>query len=152
MAQSSRPAVYCHVGDSHMFKLEGEEMRKFLLTLAIVALLVLDAARFFTQPQVTFAQQGPSAQYAYISTATTTTVDAQSGYLLNVTINGGTAGVVTLFDISGTGCTGTPGSGKFATIETIGATNPVTLNYGLKTKNGLCVVTAAATDVTVTFN
>jgi hypothetical protein len=93
-----------------------------------------------------------NSQYLYISTATTTPVKAQAGFLLSVTINGGTAGVVTLYDIGSTGCTGTPGSGKFATIETIGATSPVTLTYNLRTLNGLCVVTAAATDLTVTFN
>lgn len=111
-------------------------------------LLALAVAILF--PLSLFAQS--TGQYAYISTATTTTVDAQAGFLLSITINGGTAGVVTLFDIGGTGCSGTPGSGKFATIETISATNPTTLTYNLKTKNGLCVVTAAATDLTVTFN
>jgi hypothetical protein len=100
------------------------------------------------------AQTPPAANgvYKYIATATTTTVKPTSGYLHTVTINGGTAGVVTLYDIAAAGCTGTPASGKFATIETVGATNPVTLIYDLATVNGLCVVTAAATDVTVSFN
>jgi hypothetical protein len=93
-----------------------------------------------------------NGNYVYIASATTTTVKPINGYLHTVTINGGTAGVVTLYDVTGSGCTGTPGSGKFATIETIGATNPVTLTYDLATKNGICVVTAAATDLTVGFN
>jgi hypothetical protein len=93
-----------------------------------------------------------NGNYKYISTATTTMVRPTSGYLHTVTINGGTAGVVTLYDIAGAGCTGTPASGKFATIEAIGATNPVTLVYDLATVNGICVVTAAATDLTVSFN
>jgi hypothetical protein len=99
--------------------------------------------------------QGPPAangNYKYIATATTTNVKPTSGYLHTVTINGGTAGVVTLYDIAAAGCTSTPASGKFATIETIGTTNPVTLLYDLATVNGICVVTAAATDLTVSFN
>ncbi len=97
------------------------------------------------------APPATNATYAYISSATTTTV--RGNFLHTVTINGGTAGVVTLFDIGSAGCTGTPGSGKFATIETIGATNPVTLFYDLKSQNGgFCVVTAAATDLTISFN
>lgn len=99
-----------------------------------------------------FAQQAVTGRYLYISTSTTTTVNAQSGFLYTVTINGGTPGVITLYDIAGSGCTGTPSSGKLATIETIGTTNPVTLTYNLKTNSGLCVVTAANTDLTVTFN
>ena len=126
--------------------------RALQVVLLSLAILVVAAEVLIPTPLSVQAQGGPNASYAYISTATTTTVNAQGGFLLTLTINGGTAGVVTLFDVSGPGCTGTPGSGKFATIETIGATNPVTLSYGLKYKNGLCVVTAAASDVTVVFN
>lgn len=99
--------------------------------------------------------QGPPASnssYVYIATATTTVVRGNAGFLNTITINGGTAGVVTLYDIASSGCVSTPASGKFATIETIGATNPVSLIYNLQTKNGICVVTAAATDLTVTYN
>lgn len=101
-----------------------------------------------------FAQNPPAsnASFSYINTATTTIVRGNAGFLDTVTINGGTAGVITLYDIASSGCVSTPASGKFATIETIGATNPVSLIYNLQTKNGICVVTAAATDVTVTFN
>ena len=91
-------------------------------------------------------------QYLYISTATTTAVRDGAGYLSGLTINGGTGGTVTLYDIAASGCSGTPGSGKFATIEAIGATNPVSLTYNLHVLKGICVVTAAATDLTITFN
>jgi hypothetical protein len=113
-------------------------MKKLLLALSLLL-----AIPVFAQSLV--------GNYKYISTATTTTVLAQSGYLYSITINGGTAGVVTLFDVTGASCTGTPGSGKFATIETIGSTNPVTLTYNTRVNSGICVVTAAATDLTVTF-
>ena len=120
----------------------------------VLALFFFGAGIAVQQFDPVRAQTPPAAngKYKYISTATTTMVQPVSGYLHTVTINGGTAGVVTLYDIAAAGCTGTPASGKFATIETIGATNPVTLTYDLATVNGLCVVTAAATDVTVSFN
>lgn len=103
------------------------------------------------RPEHTSAQNPPNASYTYINTATTTTIKGGSGFLLSITVNGGTAGTVSLYDIAGNGCTGTPASGKFATIEAIGATNPTTLTYNLATKAGLCIVTAAASDVTVTW-
>lgn len=117
-----------------------------ILSLAIIALVALRSH--------VGAQGVPAsnAAYKYIATATTSIVKASPGYLHTVTINGGTAGVVTLYDIGSAGCTGTPASGKFATIETIGATNPVTLIYDLQTQNGICVLTAAATDLTVSYN
>ena len=125
-------------------------MKKYLS--AAVLLIALSFALPLFWP--VHAQNVPtsSASYKYISSATTTTVKPALGFLHTVTINGGTAGIVTLYDIAGVGCTGTPASGKFATIETIGATNPTTLTYDLEVQNGLCVVTAAATDVTVSFN
>lgn len=98
------------------------------------------------------AQAAASQQYKYISTATTTAVRDGAGYLGSVIVNGGTAGAVTLYDIAGTGCTGTPASGKFATIEAISATNPTPLAYNLRVTSGICVVTAQATDLTVTWN
>lgn len=97
------------------------------------------------------AAQAPG-RYTYIVTATTTAVRSGQGALFNVTINGGTAGIVTLYDIGAAGCTGTPASGKFAIIEAIGATNPTTIIYNLRVDNGICVVTAAATDITVVWN
>jgi len=117
-----------------------------------MALCILAAAIGAISP--VFAQGPPAsnASYGYIAAAATTAVKPSPGYLHTVTLNGGTPGTVTLYDIAGVGCTGTPASGKFATIETIGSTNPVTLTYDLQTKNGICVVTAAATDLTVSFN
>lgn len=112
-------------------------------------LIVLLLALTFALPAF---PQSTSGHKAYISTQTTTTVTAQSGFLISVTINGGTPGVVTLFDIGSAGCTGTPGSGKFATIVAQAATTAITLNYNVIITNGICVVTAAATDLTVVFN
>lgn len=121
------------------------ELKFINVVLILAALVVIGEMR----------AQGPpasNAAYVYINTATTTIVRGNAGFLDGVTINGGTAGVVTLYDIGSAGCSGTPASGKFAVIETIGSTSPVSLSYNLQTKNGICVVTAAATDVTVTYN
>jgi hypothetical protein len=118
----------------------------YLAALAvIVGSAIIDAPRHPVQ-----AQLANSGQYFYINTATTTVVKNGVGYLYVLTINGGTTGVVTLYDIASSGCTGTPASGKFATIEA--ATAPVSLPYNVITKNGLCVVTATAADVTVSYN
>ncbi len=121
--------------------------------LILIALFVLSAVLvgLLTESKPVNAQ-AEGGGYVYISSATTTSVRNGNGFLRRVTINGGTAGAVTLYDIAIDGCTGTPASGKFATIEGIGSTNPVSLLYDLRVKNGICVVTAQATDVTVTFD
>ena len=131
------------------------KMKRFAAPIAFcIVLLLLFLAGVQIRPESTKAQGPPAsnASYVYINTATTTIVRANGGFLHVITINGGTAGVVTLYDIGSAGCSGTPASGKFATIETIGTTNPVSLLYDLQTRNGICVVTAAATDLTVSFN
>ena len=85
-------------------------------------------------------------RYAHISTATTTNLsNGIPRELGKVTINGGTAGVITIYDSDDTSGT------VIAVIEAIGATNPTTLHYDIATTKGLCVVTAAATDVTVSY-
>lgn len=98
------------------------------------------------------AQTVAQAKYKYIATATTTPVTDGPSFLNSVIVNGGTAGAVTLFDVAAASCSGTPGTGKFATIEAIAATNPTALPYNLRVTNGICVVTAQNTDLTVTFN
>lgn len=90
---------------------------------------------------------GPYA-FTHISTATNTQIKATPGTIHTITINGGTAGLVTVVDTAVAACTG---GATFAIIETIGATNPVTLSYDATTVNGICITTAAATDVTITW-
>ena len=88
----------------------------------------------------------------YISTATTTNVPGNatdaSCVLHTITINGGTAGTITVYDDSNSG---TLAARRIAIIEAIGATNPVSLIYDAIMNNGITIVTAAATDVTVTW-
>jgi hypothetical protein len=119
---------------------------------AFLLVFALLAGSFILRDHAVQAQapSGTGGQYCYINTATTTACRNGFGYLTLVSVNGGTTGVVTLYDIASSGCTGTPASGKFATI--LAATAPVTMTYSISVKNGICVVTAAATDVTVSYN
>jgi len=99
------------------------------------------------------AQMGIAGGVAkHINTATTTVVKNGNGYLDIVSLNGGTAGTVSLYDIASSGCTGTPASGLLAAITVSGTFPPVSMFYEINFNNGLCVVTSAATDVTVAFN
>lgn len=121
-----------------------------VVSLAAFVLFVLCVASLtLHQPAHVEAQSFAASIPCYVHTATATPCKDGSGVLQNIVINGGTAGTVTLYDIAAASCTGTPGSGKFATIETIGTTNPVSLAYNNRFLNGLCIVTAQATDVTV---
>lgn len=81
-----------------------------------------------------------------ISTATTTLVKAGRGILHTITILGGVAGAITVYDnnvASGTEIapTFTPGN----------VTVPVTLTFDAEFANGLTIVTGAATLITVTY-
>jgi hypothetical protein len=128
--------------------------RDYLYVLVcLLVLMVLALAPILERPAPVEAQgnQQPGA-YTYIHTATTTMVQASPGFLQRIVINGGTAGVVTLYDIGSAGCSGTPASGKFATIAALSAQPNEAIEYGLRETNGLCIVTAAATDITVVWN
>lgn len=76
---------------------------------------------------------------AYIRTATTTNVFIGKGNLHSITINGTSTGTISLQD-NGT---------NFAVIGAV--TVPVTLFYKATIASTLSIVTAAATDITVSF-
>ena len=91
---------------------------------------------------------GLDTQAAYeaknISSATTTVVSTGPGVLHGITINTTAAGTITVYD--NTAASGT----KIATIAaspTIG----VVFLYDVRFRTGLTIVTAAATDCTVSF-
>ena len=123
---------------------------KRILEISLTGAAVLALFVFSTMRTTVTAQAPNGGQETYINTATTTVVRNGFGYLNLVSINGGTGGAVTLYDIASSGCTGTPASGKFAVIASTSV--PVSMFYEISVKNGLCVVTAAATDVTVSWN
>lgn len=86
----------------------------------------------------------PRGLYNNISTATTTTVKSGPGVLRTLTINTTVASAVTVYD-------STTGSG--ATIATFPASAVVgTYHYNLRFKNGLTIVTAGNSNITVTYD
>lgn len=86
----------------------------------------------------------PPFNYRNITTATTTVVSSVPGVLHSVTINTTAAGTITLYD--NTAASGT----KIATIAaSIASGTNVTFDVSFTT--GLTVVTAAASDITVSF-
>jgi hypothetical protein len=83
-------------------------------------------------------------QYSNISTATTTTVKTGGGILHMITVNTTAASAITVYD-SATG-SGT----KIATIAASPAIGS-TFVYDVSFTNGLTIVTAGASDITVSF-
>jgi len=127
-----------------------ETLLQWLKVVLLGAILCFALWSVGTRPPAVNAQLAASSgfQFKHVTTATNTQEASASVILHTVTINGGTAGVVTVKDTSASDCSG---GATIAVIETIGTTNPVTLAYDLQTANGLCVTTAAASDVTVSF-
>jgi hypothetical protein len=83
-------------------------------------------------------------KFLNITTATTTVVKTTGGGLYGIVVNGGTLGSITLYD-------NTEASGTL--IGTIAS--PVAgmvLPYNAKLDNGLTIVTAAATNLTVCYD
>jgi hypothetical protein len=80
---------------------------------------------------------------AYISTATTTTLKTSAGVLRSITVNGGTAGAITIYD-------NTAASGDI--IAAFDSTNALaTYTFDREFATGLTIVTAAATKVSVSY-
>jgi hypothetical protein len=80
--------------------------------------------------------------YTNITTATTTVVKSGSGFLHAITVNGGTLGNITIYD--NTAVSGT----RIATLDTL---NRQTYFFDVVFKTGLTIVTAAATNITVSY-
>lgn len=80
---------------------------------------------------------------SYISSATTTTAKTGAGVLHTITVTGGTAGTIIVYD-------NTAGSGTV--IASFDSTNALaTYTFDLAFSTGLTIVTAAATKVTVSY-
>lgn len=103
-----------------------------------------------TRPPATEAQLAASGgfQYKHISTATNTQEASASVILHTIVINGGTAGAITVKDTTASDCSG---GSTIAVIATLTGSSAQTLSYDLQTASGLCLTTAAATDVTVSY-
>jgi hypothetical protein len=108
------------------------------------------AAVLFVLLASAFAQNNVSRyNYTPIATATNTSIAAKPTELHAITINGGTAGVVTVVDTLKSDCSGGTTIAVIAALGT-GVTNE-TLTYDVLTQNGLCITTAAATNLTASW-
>lgn len=85
-----------------------------------------------------------SHDYVHISTQTTTQVYTGPCVLKNITINTAAAGTVTVYDEVGSGTT--------VVVAIIAATAVGTYVYNVPISRGVKVVTAAASDLTVTYS
>lgn len=85
----------------------------------------------------------PAYEHKNIATNTTTVVSAGPCILHNITINTTAAGAITVYD--NTAASGT----KIATLPSSAVVGDY--NYDVRCRTGLTVVTAAASDVTVSF-
>lgn len=81
--------------------------------------------------------------YAYISTATTTTIKTSAGHINNIRVLGGTMGNVTIYD-------NTAGSGTVMVPAVTPAAGQVLLE-DVDFSTGLTIVTAAATILVISF-
>src|SRR5208283_5881168 len=75
----------------------------------------------FNPPGFSLAATSAAWSKAPITSASTVSVKGTGGVLFNVVVNTTVAGTIKLYDIGVAGCTGTPGSGLFATITTLAA-------------------------------
>lgn len=85
----------------------------------------------------------PYYTYNNITSATTTTVRSGAGVLHSITVNTTAAGAITIYD--NTAASGT----KIGTLKSSVAENTYTFDVAFGT--GLTIVTAAASDITVSY-
>ena len=83
-----------------------------------------------------------------VTGTTATAVKASGGLLHTLTVNTGGAGTITIFDLPGASCTGTPATNQRATI-TVTATTLQTFTYDVYLSQGICVKASVAMDFTV---
>lgn len=103
--------------------------------------VTLVTALDYTIDNITSYPAGHSV--SYISTISTTTAKSGAGVLHTITVNGGTAGTIIVYD-------NTAGSGTV--LASFDATNALaTYTFNATFTTGLTIVTAAATKLTVTY-
>ena len=85
----------------------------------------------------------PAFEHKNVASATTTVVASGPAVLHNVTVNSTAAGTITIYD--NTAASGT----KIATLKASVAEG--SYRFNVRCRTGLTVVTAAASDITVSF-
>lgn len=89
--------------------------------------------------------------YSHITGTTATAVKAVNGILVSLNVNTPAAGTISVFDLAGASCTGTPSTN---TVAVITATSTVPVGgffYNAQLQNGICVKASAAMDFTVSY-
>lgn len=81
--------------------------------------------------------------YSHITTATTTVVKNSAGFLHAITVNTTAAGSITVYD-------NTAASGTVIAVLKA-SVGEQTFTYNVSCSNGITVVTAAASDITVSY-
>lgn len=94
--------------------------------------------------------QLPTGFYSHVTTTTATAIKATPGLLHTVTINTGGAGTLSIFDLPGASCTGTPSTGTVAVITVVAATLQ-TFTYDVLFGSGICAKASVAMDYTASF-
>lgn len=84
-------------------------------------------------------------KYAHISSATTTQVAEGNCSLIGIVVNTTAAGAITIYDNVDTATTNIVGVIKASVSEG-------TLRYGIRLSQGLKIVTAGASDITVVYS
>lgn len=105
----------------------------------------------FTQPGLLAPQP---YVYSHVGNTTATSVKAVAGVLHTINVNSGNASASTLsiFDLAGASCTGTPASNTVAVIQVPASINALpTFTYDTNFVNGICVKASATMDVTASY-
>lgn len=108
-----------------------------------------NAVYFLRKPGYT-GGAGSQTTYAHITGTTATAVKVSGGFVHTLTVNTGGAGTLSIFDLNGAACTGTPATNTIAVITAVAGTLQ-TFTYDVNTFNGVCVKASAAMDYTVSF-
>jgi hypothetical protein len=124
-----------------------ETIIQYCKTILLLAILCFAVWNVSSNPHSVNAQLAASSgfNYSHIATNTNTLVKSAGGTLHNVTVNTTAAGAITIFDASAANCTGGTTIAILPSSVAVG-----NYNYDLQFTNGLCVTTAAASDITVT--
>jgi hypothetical protein len=98
-----------------------------------------------------YTENATQGSYVHITGTSASNVKATAGTLLGLTVNTPAVGTISIFDLTGASCSGTPSTNTVAVI-TATATAPIaTFPYNLALLNGICVKASAAMDLTVGF-
>jgi len=91
----------------------------------------------------------PPNIYTHITGTTATVVNSSYGILHTITINTAAAGTISVFDLAGASCTGTPTSPVIAKLAPTATSSIGTFTYDILATNGICVQASVAMDITV---